>query len=247
MRPKRARQAATSRAGASGSASSAATKCAGVPSRDPQPLGRLSPRVRVAAGEQQPCGAGSRERSRRSPAPTPCVAPVTSATLPSRRTSTRALPRTKFLCWPTREGGRAGRAAPHAALPPAPPKLAPTADFTNPKMEICFAAGHAAARCDAQREGTRKWSTRRQTGHGRPAAAGRHGRRRPQRLHRRRASPGDAARRPDRAGRRRALGRPGQRRGLGGRDRPRARPQLCRLPRHGRTPRRRGRTASRRS
>ena len=32
-------------------------------------------------------------------------------------------------------------------------------------MEICFAASHAAARCDAQREGTRKWSTRRQTGH----------------------------------------------------------------------------------
>ena len=63
--------------------------------------------------------------------------------------------------------------------------------------------------------------------------AGRHGRRRPQCLHRRRASARHAARRPDRAGRRRAVVRPGERRRLGRGDRHRARPQLCRLPRDG--------------
>ena len=70
-----------------GSARSAATKAVGVPAPASSRRDRLAAGG-VAAGEQQAGGAGARRAPRRSARPTPCVAPVTSATLPSTRAST---------------------------------------------------------------------------------------------------------------------------------------------------------------
>ena len=96
---------------------------------------------------------------------------------------------------------------------------------TTGKMEMRFEYGAARYVAQAGHREDKTWSTRPRTGQPARPLAGRDGRRRPQRLHRRGAPPGDAARRPDRAGCRRAVGRSRERRRLGGRDRPRARPQ----------------------
>ena len=90
IRPKRSRHSPTSRAGASGSARSAATKAAGAPA-SASCVGdgaRRGPRRgRSAAGRRRRRAPSASAMAR----PTPCVAPVTSATLPSTRASTALL------------------------------------------------------------------------------------------------------------------------------------------------------------
>ena len=212
MRPKRARQSPTSRAGASGSARSAGHEAGGrAGSREG---GRRGLAARgVAAGQEQAGGAaggeglgdgrGRRPASRRSRA-RPCPRPepprrLPGAVFPFRQHGTRLT------------GGQPGRALPSRCV-----------------------LGHGSAAVStwsAAKGGCDGPCNRRRAG-GRPAADG-DGRRRAQRLHRRGPSLRHAARRPDRAGRRGAVGRPGERRRLGRRHRHRAGARLCRLARDG--------------
>ena len=118
-------------------------------------------------------------------------------------------------------------------------RLAWHKNFTMQKMEMRFEyaaqSRYFAPRIEAAHPIQEEQNMVYATADGHPArpVAGRNGRGRARRLHRRRAPAGDASRRPDCAGCRRAVVRSRERRGLGRRDRPCARPQLCRLPRHG--------------
>ena len=217
IRPKRARQSPTSRAGASGSARSAGDEAGGRAGRGEGRRHRLAA-AGVAAGEEEAGGAAGGERLGDG------AADALRRAGHERDLARRPEPPPSspwYECFRFASMERGLPAVNRGARLPSPCVLGHGSAARLTRME---------AR-EGRPEGGR-WSMQPPEGR-RPTGCGGDGRRRAERLHRRGPSLRHAARRPDRAGRRRAVGRPGERRRLGRRPRHRAGARLCRLARDG--------------